>query len=121
MELHYLSVGGAMVAVLEDGVIATVADALDVIATASYNGAAGVVIPMERLTPDFFSLKTGVAGEVLQKFVNYHLRAAIAGDFSGFASKSLADFIRESNKGQHVFFKATVDEAAQAIVDAAWR
>lgn len=96
---------GATAAVLEDGFIATVQDALDLIAEASYQGASGVVIPMERLSPDFFSLKTGFAGEKLQKFVNYGMYAAIAGDFSGFKSDSLKAFIRESNRGGHVFLR----------------
>jgi hypothetical protein len=111
MELRYVSAGGATAAVLEEGVIATVQDALDLIATASYQGASGVVIPMELLSPDFFSLKTGFAGEVLQKFVNYSMRAAIVGDFSGFESGSLQAFIRESNRGGHVLFAPTADEA----------
>ena len=55
-----------------------VQDALDLIAEASYQGASGVVIPMERLSRDFFSLKTWFAGE-LQKFVNYGMYVAIAG------------------------------------------
>jgi len=31
---------------------------------------------------DFFDLSTGLAGEILQKFVNYHVKIAIVGDFS---------------------------------------
>ena len=59
----------------------------------------------------FFVLSTGVAGEVAQKFVNYKMRFAIIGDFSGYTSKSLQDFIYESNKGKHLFFVANEDEA----------
>lgn len=115
MELQYINHHGMNIAVLADGMISTVQDALDLIGTASYSGASGIVLPMERLSPGFFELKTRLAGEVLQKFVNYSMRAAIVGDFSGFTSKSLADFIRESNKGRHVLFKSTVDEAISAL------
>ena len=59
MELRYVTAGGATAAVLEDGFIATVQDALDLIAEASYQGASAVVILTERLSPDFF--KTGFA------------------------------------------------------------
>ncbi len=121
MRIGYINDGGVAVAVLEDGFVASVQDALDLIATASYNGAAGVVIPAERLSPDFFALKTRFAGDMLQKFVNYGMRAAIAGDFSGFASESLQAFIRESNRGRHVFFQPTVEAAVRAIADAASR
>jgi len=115
MEIKYLERNGNVIAVLEEGVIATVQDALDLIATASYQGASGVVIPMERLSPDFFSLKTGLAGEMLQKFVNYDMRAAITGDFSGFGSESLKAFMRESNRGRHVHFAPAVEAAVSEL------
>jgi hypothetical protein len=115
MEIKYLERDGSVIAHLEDGKIATLQDALDMIATASYNGASGIVIPMEQLASDFFSLKTRFAGEVLQKFVNYSMRAAIVGDFSEFESESLKAFIRESNRGRHVFFKSTIEEAINML------
>ena len=59
----------------------------------------------------FFVLSTGVAGEVGQKFVNYRMPFAIIGDFSGYSSKPLHDFIYESNKGAHLFFVDDEDEA----------
>ena len=115
MKIKYLKQNGSVIALPEEGVIATVQDALDLIAEASYQSASGVVMPMERLSPDFFSLKTGFAGEMLQKFVNYGMRAAIAGDFSGFESESLKAFMRESNRGRHVLFAPTVEEAVSEL------
>lgn len=61
---------------------------------------------------DFFVLSSGVAGEILQKFVNYQAKLAIFGDYSKYTSKPLKDFIFESNKGKNVFF---VDDENQAI------
>ncbi len=52
----------------------------------------------------FFILSSGLAGDVLQKFVNYRFRIAVYCDFSKYASKPLKDFIRESNRGKDVFF-----------------
>ena len=49
---------------------------------------------------------------ILQKFVTYQMRIAIIGDFSVYSSKSLRDFIYESNKGQHIFF---LSDERQAI------
>jgi len=37
----------------------------------------GLVLDEKELNPDFFDLKTGFAGEVLQKFVNYRTKLAI--------------------------------------------
>jgi hypothetical protein len=73
-------------------------DILDLMAEARLNDSGRMIIHDKSLHPDFFDLKTKVAGEILQKFSNYRMRLAIVGDFSGFKSKSLRDFIRESNR-----------------------
>jgi hypothetical protein len=67
-----------------------------------------VAIPVGRLGADFLDLRTGLAGEVLQKLVNYRYRVAILGDIieALAASKSLQDFVRESNRGATVWFVA---------------
>lgn len=65
----------------------------------------------ENITPDFFELKTKLAGEMLQKFTQYGFEIAIVGDFSIYESKSLNDFIFESNKAGKFIFVATKDEA----------
>lgn len=40
-------------------------------------GAAGLIITENDLAPTFFDLRTGLAGEVFQKFTNYSLRLAV--------------------------------------------
>lgn len=69
-------------------------------------GAELVVVPTARLSADFLRLSTGLAGEVLQKFVNYRLTPVILGDISVAvaASDPLRDFVRESNRGRSVLF-----------------
>jgi len=64
------------------------------------------VIPLSRLSPDFLKLSTRLAGEVIQKFVNYRVRLVILGDVSERAGQSgaLRDFIYESNNGRSVWF-----------------
>ena len=37
----------------------------------------GLILDEARLAPEFFELRTGLAGEVLQKFTNYRARLAI--------------------------------------------
>lgn len=65
-----------------------------------------IAIPLTRLGLDFLNLKSGVAGRILQKLVNYHFRIAILGDVSAPAenSNSLREFIQESNRGRTVWF-----------------
>jgi len=74
-----------------------------------------MVLRKEQIDEPFFRLSTGLAGEVLQKFVNYQMRLATVGDFSGYTSKPLRDFIHESNKGRHFFFAATREEALERL------
>lgn len=64
-----------------------------------------------RSSPDFFIPSPGLAGESLQKYVNYAGKIAICGDFSGYTRKPLHDFILESNQGRDVFFVPTLQEA----------
>ena len=70
-----------------------------------------VFIYEKNITPDFFDLKTKLAGEVLQKFAQYRMPLTIIGDFSKSESKSLTDFICESNKGRQINFAASLLEA----------
>ncbi len=75
-------------------------DALDLMATIMHMYDCNrIVISESSITKSFFDLKTGIAGEILQKFSNYQTKLAIVGDFSNYNSKSLKDFIFESNKG----------------------
>ena len=85
--------------------------ALDLIMEARYTlGAERIAIEKAAVSPDFFILSTGLAGAVLQKFINYGAKLAVYGDYSGYTSKPLRDFIRESNRGRDVFFPATRQE-----------
>ena len=86
--------------------------ALDLLMTVKYElGTKNIAIDKQLVHPDFFVLSTGMAGEILQKYVNYGGRIAIYGDYSGYTSKPLHDFIYESNKGKDVFFVGTEEEA----------
>ena len=107
-------IGGTSIAVAEDITIRSAADALDLMATVFHSGANAIIIAKDALPSGFFLLKTGLAGEILQKFSNYGMRLAIVGDFDT-TSQSLAAFIRECNRGNTVFFKNTQQEAEKAL------
>ena len=74
-----------------------------------------IVLNKEAILDDFFILSKGLAGEILQKFINYKIKFAIYGDFSSYTSKPLKDFIYESNKGKDIFFVATEKEAIKML------
>ena len=108
---------GIAVAVSSDSMIITDVDsALDLLMSAKYEaGTKYIVVDKKNIIEDFFILSSGLAGEILQKFINYGGKIAIYGDFSHYTSKPLKDFIFESNKGKDVFFVATKEEAIQKI------
>ena len=91
--------------------IQTPQETVELLVNCAYQGAEKIIIHADQLIPDFFDLKTGIAGEILQKVSTYQLRLAIVGDFSQYTSKSLQDFIFESNKMGRVSFVASVEEA----------
>jgi hypothetical protein len=93
--------------------IRTQDDAMDLIATTFVpDGAETIVVPVERLDPDFFRLSSGIAGEVVQKFANYRRRLVILGDVSAHvdASTAFRDWVREANRGGDTWFVADEEE-----------
>lgn len=87
-------------------VINNAQDLLDIMSEYS---ARKLIFKKESIHPDFYELKTGLAGEILQKASNYGLSIGIVGDFRNIGSKSLRDFIFESNRTGQVVFKDSVD------------
>lgn len=81
-------------------------DALSLLGDAMGQGAAWVLLPVSRLHSDFFKLASGLAGGIAQKFVNYRMKLAVMGDIAAQLEKSvpLRDFVRETNKGPHLWF-----------------
>jgi hypothetical protein len=96
--------------------ISTSEHMLDLMADISYNNdCSSFMIHEETLDSNFFDLKTKVAGEILQKISNYRMKLAVIGDFSKYKSKSLKDFIMESNKHGHVIFVGSVADAIERL------
>jgi hypothetical protein len=96
-------------------------DALGLIYDERERGSDWIAVPVTRLDPAFFDLRTGVAGELVQKFVNYGRRLAVVGDIEAYLSVSAAlrDFVRESNRGRHVWFVADEAELDARLLDSA--
>ncbi|MDO4356545.1 MAG: DUF4180 domain-containing protein [Clostridia bacterium] len=120
MKFAKIDCGNGIVAVVssENKVITDVDSALDLLMSAKYEaGAERIVVDKKLVAEDFFVLSSGLAGEILQKYVNYGGKVAVYGDFSRYTSKPLKDFIYESNKGKDFFFVATEDEAVQKLAE----
>jgi hypothetical protein len=95
----------------ESFIISQGQDVLDLMGDLIMDNCNRMILRENNLHADFFRLHTGLAGEILQKFSNYNFKLAIIGDFSKYSSKSFQDLIRESNKGNRIFFVENIDEA----------
>ncbi len=102
--------------VLGEGMLITsTQDAVDLLGNLYYQDLDRVILHEKHLSPDFFDLKNGIAGDILQKFSNYRVRLAIVGDFEKHDSKSVRDFIRESNRGRQLSFVSSLEEALNVL------
>jgi hypothetical protein len=109
----------AFVCAADGPLLARERDAVDLIGEALGAGARLVVVPTARLGPGFFDLRTRLAGEILQKFVNYGFRVAVLGDISAEVARSeaLRDFVRESNRGSTVWFLPDLESLRTRLLD----
>lgn len=117
MQITFLPSTNTQIALIvsNDTIINTTQDAVDLLMNCRYQGADSIILHEHNLPVEFFYLKTGLAGDILQKFSTYGSRLAIVGDFSKHESKSLRDFIYESNKGRRINFVSSVEEAVNAL------
>jgi len=116
MKINKINENGIDIAVIssEDLLITDVQSALDLIATVNYEVACNrIILNKSLICEEFFDLKTRMAGEILQKFINYQFKIAIVGDFSVYTSESLADFIYECNQGKDIFFLSDENQAIE--------
>lgn len=93
----------------------TVQQTVETMMNCYYQGAGKMIVYEHQLTPEFFDLKTGLAGDVLQKFSTYQVQLAIVGDFVKYTSRSLKDFIYESNKRKQINFVSSLAEALENL------
>ncbi len=121
MKIETITENGVPIALVEDqGKLLTGPQAaLDLAMTVRYEtGAQRIALPKKLVAQEFFILSSGMAGEILQKYINYQFKLAIWGDFSRYTSKPLHDFIYESNQGRDFFFVSTREEAVSRLAGA---
>ena len=90
--------------------------ALDVFMSLAYEtGENKFIISKDNLTEDFFHLSNKIAGNILQKLINYKMKLAIIGDFSNHESNALNAFIYECNQWNDIFFVESEVEALNRL------
>ena len=121
MNIETIQAPRGAIAVLPGGKV-QITDAgatLDLAMSVRYEtGASRLAIDKRLVCSDFFILSTGVAGDILQKLMNYRFKAAIYGDYTAYTSKPLQDFIRESNRGRDFFIVPTRADSVEKLRDA---
>lgn len=115
IEIHNINDIKIAEIISEDNIINNTSDGLDLLGNLYYQDFDKIIIHEKNITPDFFDLKNGIAGEILQKFSNYRVQLAIIGNFSSYTNKSLNNFIYESNKGKQINFVASQSEAIKVL------
>ena len=118
MEAEVVNKNNVSVAVIhsDEHLITDVQSALDLIMSVKYEtGCTNIALNKSAIVDDFFILSTCMAGEILQKFINYGVRFAIYGDFSRYTSKPLKDFMYESNRGKDIYFQPSVSRAVDKL------
>lgn len=98
-----------------DLLIANVDDGFQIMIDLCYQDFDSIILHEKNITPDFFDLKTGLAGELLQKFTNYKVRLAIIGAFDKYSGQSINAFMVESNRGKQVHFLPSVNAALEKL------
>ncbi len=90
----------------------------DVLTAAFEAGASTVAVDAARLDPAFFHLRSGVAGEMVQRFANYRLRLVVVGELPAAAlgSRAFSGFVAEGNRGDGPWFVTALEELAGRLV-----
>lgn len=118
MEINTIEKNNKEIAIIHSNeiLISDVQSVLDFMATVRYEtGCDRIVLNKSAISEEFFNLRTRIAGDVLQKIINYRVKIAIIGDFSIYTSNSLKDFIYESNKGKDIFFLPDEEQAIETL------
>lgn len=118
MSIRVYENNGQKIAVLESPylILTDAQSALELLAEIKYSYSCDrIALYKATISDDFFDLRSKLAGEILQKFINYHIKLAIIGDFSLSTSRNLNDFIYESNKGNDIFFLPTLEGALERL------
>ena len=115
IETHTINNTKIAEVIAEDVIVKSIEDGSQLVADIYYQDFDRIILYEKNITPLFFDLKTGIAGEILQKFSNFRMRLAIIGKFEKYESKSVKDFIFESNKNRQISFVNTLKEGLERL------
>lgn len=103
----HLSTNGQVLGKKEDG--------LDLISLCGEHDTHGVLLEAEKLSEDFTQLRTGVAGEILQKLSNYRVRLAVVVSENQDYPSRFKEMIKELHKGDTFRLFTALEDAKNWI------
>jgi len=99
-----------------EGVITNENDALDLVAACGEVETDRLLLHGENLSPDFFQLRTGLAGAVLLKFSNYRIKAAAVVTPEQVGQGKFSEFVLETNRGREFGVFTTREQAERWLL-----
>ena len=101
---------------IDGGVIYDEPEALDLVALCGENEVNTILVYSENLSPEFFELKSGVAGRILLKFSNYSIRVAAVLSKETDKNGHFYEMILETNRGNQFRAFSNYSDAIEWIL-----
>lgn len=86
-------------------------DALDLVGACAEHETDRLLLQEGSLSPDFYDLRSGLAGSVMLKFSNYRIRAAAVVPAEIASAGRFGEMVSETNRGSQFRIYATLTEA----------
>lgn len=96
--------------------LSTENDALELVALCGENNTNLLMLHNSTLSEDFFKLKTRVAGNILQKFMNYNIKAVAVIPNEIIQKGRFRELAIETNRGNHFRIYQSKDEAERWLL-----
>lgn len=103
-EIRRTETGAYVSSTAEDAPIASGQDILDLMALCSEIQKGVLLLEEAHLSPDFFDLSSGLAGEIMLKLSNYRVKTAVVANLSAIPSQRFHELVYECNKGRQINF-----------------
>ncbi|MGL4106678.1 DUF4180 domain-containing protein [Clostridium sp. LP20] len=97
--------------------ISTEDDVIDIVSTSFEHDTGLIIINSKALSEDFFNLRTGLAGVMLQKFINYHIKFVILLDNKEDLSLRFKELVGEANRGNEFRVVADIAEGEKWLLN----
>lgn len=100
------------------GVLSSEKDAIELISACLSSGTSNLLLHERSVSPDFFKLRTGLAGAALNKFQIYNIKVALILQDKSLLDSRFGEMVMESNKGNDFRVYDSVQAAEEWMLQA---